>query len=82
MALQASPDALLDRYQIQTVLIPKNSILSRYLLAGGGWQATYDDGLAVKLERAATSGCEDSTRPCASPQRLMTQTQARASCSG
>lgn len=49
--LEADTDDVLDEYGIRTVLFQKNTPLTRYLLAGGRWQATYDDGQVVRLER-------------------------------
>jgi len=43
-------DAVLARYGIRTVLFPKDSALTRYLLAGGRWKTTYDDGQVVRLQ--------------------------------
>lgn len=45
-------DAVLDRYGIRTVLTGRDTPLARYLVGGGRWRTTYDDGSVVRLERA------------------------------
>jgi hypothetical protein len=54
--LRSGADSILDRYAIRQVLVLKDSPLTRYLLAEGKWQATYDDGRFVRLERTPDSG--------------------------
>ena len=49
--LKSKTEAILDQYNIQTVLIQKDTPLTRYLLATGTWRSSYDDGRVVKLER-------------------------------
>lgn len=49
--LDASADQVLDQYAIRTILYRRDTPLTRYLLAGGQWAATYDDGRVVRLER-------------------------------
>lgn len=51
--LKSSADAVLDKNKIQTVLFAADTPLARYLLASGRWQATYDDGRVVALQRGA-----------------------------
>jgi hypothetical protein len=44
--------AILDRYRIRTVLMPRDSPISYLLRHSAGWKVTYDDGQAVGFERA------------------------------
>ena len=50
--LQANAGAVLDQYQIRTVLFQKDTPLIRYLLDTGRWRAAYDDGRVVVLKRS------------------------------
>jgi hypothetical protein len=43
--------AVLDRYDIQTVLLRKDRPVVRDLLASGIWEETYSDDIVVRLER-------------------------------
>jgi hypothetical protein len=47
------PLEVLDRYRIESVLLPKSEPLSYLLVRTPGWVKLYDDGAAVVLERSA-----------------------------
>lgn len=49
--LEGDVDGLLDKYAIQTVLYPKDTLLSRYLLAKGTWRTTYEADGVIVLQR-------------------------------
>src|SRR5579862_673066 len=47
---------ILDRWQIESVLVPPNSALAAGLAQNSDWQAVYEDNQAVVLRRKKSSG--------------------------
>jgi hypothetical protein len=45
----------LDRYRVQTVLLPVNSGLAGALKESSQWKVTYDDGVAIVFQPARQS---------------------------
>ena len=46
-----SPEAVLKRYGIKTILMPRDSLLAVYLKGRPGWKVVYQDNVAVLYER-------------------------------
>jgi hypothetical protein len=51
--LEAGAERVLQERGVRTVLFESDAPLSRYLTASGRWRTTYDDGIAIVLERIA-----------------------------
>jgi hypothetical protein len=50
-----SPQAVLDKYQVEYVLMPPDSPLVKFLKNGPGWAVRYSDQTSVLLQRSPTS---------------------------
>ncbi len=51
ISLQANPNTLLDRYQVQICLISAQSPMAHVLSLLHGWQSVYNDGNSIVFER-------------------------------
>jgi hypothetical protein len=50
-----SPQAVLDKYQVEYVLMPPDSRLSKFLKSSPTWTQLYSDEISVLLHRSPTS---------------------------